>query len=154
MLPDLRWDSSSALFIQDAAANFRLTTRALISSDLGTFRLREHLAELHRRIAETDQWLVRPFDAIAAGTVDRDDALAKERMTSLKATRNHAATDAVRTRLAFDSSGIGVTPDMRNGVVRKAGERLRLDVGGDGRGHLRALVQRVEVAYDEARIMR
>lgn len=31
-------------------------------------RRREHLAELHRRITEADQWLARLFDAIEAGS--------------------------------------------------------------------------------------
>ncbi|MGV6876028.1 recombinase family protein [Pseudochelatococcus sp. B33] len=119
-----------------------------------TERRREHLAELHRRITETDQRLGRLFDAIEAGMVDKDDAMAKERMASLKALRDQAAADAERTQLALDSSGNqGVSPDMLKGFARKARERIRLEGGGYRRDHLRALAQRVEVADDEVRIM-
>ena len=117
-------------------------------------RRREHLAELHRRITETDQRLGRLFDAIEAGMVDKDDAMAKERMASLKALRDRAAANAERTQLALDSSGNqGVSPDMLKGFARKARERIRLDDGGYRRDHLRALAQRVEVTDDEVRIM-
>ena len=117
-------------------------------------RRREHLAELNRRITEADQRLGRLFDAIEAGMVDKDDAMAKERMVSLKALRHQAAADAARTQLALDSSGNqGVSPDMLKGFARKARERIRLDDGGYRRDHLRALAQRVEVSDDEVRIM-
>ncbi|MCR4268437.1 recombinase family protein [Nitratireductor sp. ZSWI3] len=117
-------------------------------------RRREHLAELHRRITETDQRLGRLYDAIESGMVDKDDAMAKERMASLKALRDQATADAERTQLALDSSGNqGVSPDMLKGFVRRARERIRLDDGGYRRDHLRALAQRVEVADDEVRIM-
>jgi len=117
-------------------------------------RRREHLAELHRRITEADQRLGRLFDAIEAGMVDKDDAMAKERMVSLKSLRDQAAADAERTQLALDSSGNqGVSPDMLKGFARNARERIRLDGGGYRRDHLLALAQRVEVADDEVRIM-
>ncbi|TIP12549.1 recombinase family protein [Mesorhizobium sp.] len=117
-------------------------------------RRREHLAELHRRITETDQRLGRLYDAIESGMVEKDDAMAKERMAGLKALRDQAVADAERTQLALDSSGNqGVTPDMLKGFARKARERIRLDDGGYRRDHLRALAQRVEVADDEVRIM-
>lgn len=68
----------------------------------------------------------RLFDAIEAGVVDKNDAMAKERMTSLKALRDQAAADAERTQLALDSSGNqGVSPDMLKGFVHKARERIR-----------------------------
>lgn len=119
-----------------------------------TERRREHLAELQRRITETDQRLGRLFDAIEAGMVDKDDAMAKERMASLKALRDQAAADAERTQLALDSSGNqGITPDMLKGFALKARERIKLNDGGYRRDHLRALAQRVEVADDEVRIM-
>ncbi|GAB5378061.1 MAG: hypothetical protein AcusKO_45230 [Acuticoccus sp.] len=86
--------------------------------------------------------------------IDKDDAMAKERMAGLKALRDQAAADAERTQLALDSSGNqGVSPDMLKGFARKARERMRLDAGGYRRDHLRALAQRVEVADDEVRIM-
>ena len=91
-------------------------------------RRREHLSELHRRITEADQRLGRLFDAIEAGMVDKDDAMAKERMVSLKALRDQAVADADRTQLALDNPGNqGVSPDMLKGFARKARERIRLD---------------------------
>lgn len=119
-----------------------------------TERRREHLAELQRRIAEADQRLGRLFDAIEAGMVDKDDAMAKERMVSLKALRDQAAADAERTQFALDSSGNqGVTPDMLKTFASIARQRIRLENGGYRRDHLRALAQRVEVADDEVRVM-
>jgi hypothetical protein len=86
--------------------------------------------------------------------VDKDDAVAKERMASLKAMRDQAAADAERTQLALDSSGNqAVSPDMLKAFARSAHGRIRLDDGGYRRDHLRALAQRVEVADDEVRIM-
>ncbi|MFU0504176.1 recombinase family protein [Pseudaminobacter sp. NGMCC 1.201702] len=117
-------------------------------------RRRAHLADLNRRIAETDQRLGRLFDAIEGGMIDKDDAMAKERMASLKAIRDQAAADAERTQLALNSSvNQGVTPDMLKAFACKARERIRLDDGGYRRDHLRALAQRVEVTDDEVRIM-
>ena len=119
-----------------------------------TERRLEHLAELHRRITETDQRLGRLFDAIESGMVDKDDAVARERMASLKALRDQATADAERTQLALDSSGNqAVSPDMLKAFARSARGRIRLDDGGYRRDHLRALAQRVEVADDEVRIM-
>nr|WP_312052883.1 recombinase family protein [Brevundimonas diminuta] len=117
-------------------------------------RRRAHLAELNRRITETDQRIGRLFDAIEGGMIDKDDAMAKERMASLKALRDQAVADAERTQLALNSSGDqGVTPDMLKAFACKARERIRLDNGGYHRDHLRALAQRVEVADNEVRIM-
>lgn len=74
-------------------------------------RRRAHLAGLNRRIIETDQRIGRLFDAIEGGMIDKDDAMAKERMASLKALRDQAVADAERTQLALNSSGDqGVTP--------------------------------------------
>ncbi|WP_234054169.1 MULTISPECIES: hypothetical protein [unclassified Xanthobacter] len=119
-----------------------------------TERRREHLAELHRRITEADQRIGGLFDAIESGMVNKDDAVAKERMASLKALRDQATAEAERTRLALDSSASqAVSPDMLAAFARKARERMCLDDGGYRRDHLRALAQRVEVADDDVRIM-
>lgn len=102
-------------------------------------RRRAHLAELNRRITETDQRIGRLFDAIEGGMIDKDDAMAKERMASLKALRDQAVADGERTQLALNSSGDqGVTPDMLKAFACKARERIRLDSGGYHRDHLRA----------------
>ncbi|WP_082407584.1 recombinase family protein [Mesorhizobium sp. 1M-11] len=119
-----------------------------------TERRREHLAELHRRITDTDQRLGRLYDAIESGTVDKDDPLLKERIAGLQALRDQAKADAERTQLALDSTGNqAVSPDMLKAFARRARERMRLDNGGYRRDHLRALAQRVEVADTEVRIM-
>ena len=117
-------------------------------------RRREHLAELNRRITDTDQRIGRLYDAIESGMVDKDDEVAKERMAGLKALRDQAKADADRTQIALDGEGNQrVSPDMLEGFARKARERIHLNDGGYRRDHLRALAQRVEVADDEVRIM-
>ncbi|MPZ37108.1 MAG: recombinase family protein [Rhizobiales bacterium] len=119
-----------------------------------TERRREHLAELHRRITDTDQRLGRLYDAIESGMVDKDDPVAKERIAGLQAVRDQAKADAERTQVALDSTGSqAVSPDMLKTFARRARERMRLDNGGYRRDHLRALAQRVEVADTEVRIM-
>lgn len=117
-------------------------------------RRREHLAELHRRITDADQRLSRLYDAIEAGTVDKDDPGLKDRIAGLKGIRDQAQTDADRIEATLDSAGnqtIGT--EMLETFALKARERLRLPNGGYRRDHLRALAQRVEVADTEVRIM-
>ncbi len=119
-----------------------------------TERRREHLAELNRRITETDQRLNRLYDAIENGVADLDDSALKERITGLKAIREQAKADAERVQAALDNAGNqAVSPDMLTAFARTARERLRLGNGGYRRDHLRALAQRVEVADKEVRIM-
>jgi site-specific DNA recombinase len=119
-----------------------------------TERRREHLAELHRRITETDQRLNRLYDAIESGVANLDDPALKERIAGLKALRDQAQTDADRIETALDGAGNQVvTPEMIGAFAHKARERLRLKNGGYRRDHLRALAQRVEVADKEVRIM-
>lgn len=48
-------------------------------------RRREHLAERQRRNTEADQRIGRLLDAIEAGMIDKDDAMAKKRMAGLGA---------------------------------------------------------------------
>ena len=118
-----------------------------------TERRREHLAELNRRITETDQRLNRLYDAIESGVADLDDPALKERVASLKALRDQAKADAERTQAALDSAGNQViSPDMIMAFACTARERLRLENGRYRRDHLRALTQRVEVADQEVRI--
>ncbi|WP_235912013.1 hypothetical protein [Mesorhizobium xinjiangense] len=119
-----------------------------------TERRREHLAELHRRITETDQRLNRLYDAIESGVANLDDPALKERIAGLKALRDQAQSDADRIEAALGSAGNQVvTPEMIGAFAHKARERLRLENGGYRRDHLRALAQRVEVADKEVRIM-
>ncbi|SCB39648.1 recombinase family protein [Rhizobium multihospitium] len=117
-------------------------------------RRREHLADLNRRITETDQRLGRLYDAIETGVAALDDMGLKDRIANLKAIRDQAAADAERIRATLDSSGHrAVTPDMIDALSETARISLRIEGGGYRRDHLRAFAQRVEVADDEVRIM-
>ncbi len=117
-------------------------------------RRREHLADLNRRITETDQRLGRLYDAIESGVAALDDMGLKDRIANLKAIRDQAAADAERIRATLDSSGHrAVTPDMIDALSQTARSSLRIEGGGYRRDHLRAFAQRVEVADDEVRIM-
>ena len=117
-------------------------------------RRREHLAELNRRITETDQRLNRLYDAIEAGLADLNDSALKERMTGLKAIRDQATADAERIQMTLDSSGNqSITVDMIGAFAREARNGLRVEGGGYRRDHLRAFAQRVEVADTEISIM-
>ena len=117
-------------------------------------RRRQHLAELHKRITETDQRLGRLYDAIEGGMVDKDDMVLKDRIAGLKAIRDQATADAERTQATLDSAGSeAISLDMIDDFSRTARDGLRLESGGYRRDHLRAFAQRVEVADDEVRIM-
>ena len=119
-----------------------------------TERRREHLAELHRRITETDQRLGRLYDAIESGVAALDDIGLKDRIAGLKAIRDQATADAERIQVTLNTSGDrAVTPDMIDALSEKARSSLRIEGGGYRRDHLRAFAQRVEVADDEVRIM-
>ncbi len=117
-------------------------------------RRREHLAELNRRITETDQRLNRLYDAIESGVAALDDVGLKDRIANLKAIRDQATADAERIRMTLDGSGDrAVTPEMIDALSETARRSLRIEGGGYRRDHLRAFAQRVEVADDEVRIM-
>ena len=117
-------------------------------------RRREHLAELSRKITETDQRLNRLYDAIESGVADLDDAGLKDRIANLKALRDQAMADANRTRATLDNTGSNaITPDMIDTLACAARDKLREEGGGYRRDHLRAFAQRVEVADKEVRIM-
>ena len=118
-----------------------------------TERRREHLAELKRRITETDQRLNRLYDAIESGVASLDDSGLKERIAGLKALRDQATADAERIQATLDSGGNqAITPDMIETFSSAARDGLRLEGGGYRRDHLRAFAQRVEVADTEVRI--
>ncbi len=117
-------------------------------------RQREHIAEMNRRAAESDARLKRLYDAIEAGVADLDDPALKDRIGGLKAIRDQAKADAERAQAMLQHSGHqAVTPQMLSKFSRIARQRIRLEGGGYRRDHLRALVQRVEVAEGEVRIM-
>lgn len=115
-------------------------------------RPREHLAELNRRITYTDHPIGCPFDAIEGGMIGKDDAMAEERMASLKALRGQAVAEAERTQLALNGSvDQGITPtclrhpsaSLANGYVWTIVANAAIICGP----------WRVEVADDEVRIM-
>ena len=117
-------------------------------------RRREHLAELRRRITETDQRLGRLYDAIESGVAALDDTGLKDRIAGLKAIRDQARADAERVQVTLDSSGNqAITADMIDALSDAARGSLKMEGGGYRRDHLRAFAQRVEVADDEVRIM-
>ncbi|MBX3572917.1 MAG: recombinase family protein [Mesorhizobium sp.] len=119
-----------------------------------TERRREHIAELNRRITETDQRLNRLYDAIEAGIADLNDAALKDRVAGLVAIRDQARADAERAQAALDNAtNRSITPEMVQTFAEEARRRIRLPDGGYRRDHLRALAQRVEVADKEVRIM-
>jgi site-specific DNA recombinase len=119
-----------------------------------TERRREHLAELHKRITETDQRLNRLYDAIESGFADLDTPGLKERIVGLNALREQASANAERAQAAFESTGSqAFSLDMVRAFARTARQRIRLKGGGYRRDHLRALAQRVEVADREVRII-
>lgn len=117
-------------------------------------RRREHLADLHRRITETDQRLGRLYDAIESGVADLDDMGLKDRIAGLKAIRDQATDDAERIQATLDNAGNqSITADMIDTLSDAARGSLRMEGGGYRRDHLRAFAQRVEVSDDEVRIM-
>jgi site-specific DNA recombinase len=117
-------------------------------------RRREHVAELNKRVAETDLRRKRLYDAIEAGVADLDDPALKERIASLKAIRDQAQADTERAAAMLESSGQqAITPTIVRTFARTARERIRINGGGYRRDHLRALAQRAEVADREVRII-
>lgn len=104
-----------------------------------TERRREHLAELHRRITETDQRLGGLYDAIESGVAALDDMGLKDRIASLKGIRDQATADADRIQVTLDSSGNhAVTADMIGTLSNAARSSLRIEGGSYRRDHLRA----------------
>ena len=119
-----------------------------------TERRRDHIAELNKRATETDLRLKRLYDAIESGVADLDDPDLKDRIASLKATRDQSRVDADRASAMLESAGQkAITAPMLRKFAATARQRMRLDGGGYRRDHLRALAQRVEVNDGEVRIM-
>jgi site-specific DNA recombinase len=54
-------------------------------------RKREHIAERHRRAAETELRLKRLYDAIESGVADLDDPALKERIAGMTGARSASA---------------------------------------------------------------
>ena len=81
------------------------------------------------------------------------DPTLKERVTELKAIRDHARADAERAEGALDRVGPSITPQALKSFAETARKRMRTESGGYRRDHLRALAQRVEVDAKEVRIM-
>jgi site-specific DNA recombinase len=70
-----------------------------------TERRATHIAELRKRATEADAKLKRLYDAIENGVTDLSDLMLKERITELKAIRDHARADAERAEGAIDRLG-------------------------------------------------
>ncbi len=117
-------------------------------------RRREHLADLRRRITETDQRLNRLYDAIESGVAAMDDVGLKDRIANLRAVRDQATADAERIQATLESAGgQEFNPAMIDALSAAARGAMRIEGGGYRRDHLRAFAQRVEVADDAVRIM-
>lgn len=96
----------------------------------------------------------RLYDAIENGIADVDDPALKERIATLKATRDQAKADAERVAASLSAEGRkAVAPAMLANFASAARKRMRNANGGYRRNHLRALAQRVEVAAHEVRIL-
>ena len=118
-----------------------------------TERRREHLAELHKRITETDLRLNRLFDAIESGVADLDAPGLKERIAGPRRFGNRPAPTPSAPQAALDNAGNqAVSSHLVKTFARAARQRIRLESGGYRRDHLRALARRVEVADTEVRI--
>jgi site-specific DNA recombinase len=92
--------------------------------------------------------------AIETGVADLGDPALKERIAGLKAAHDQAHTDATRAQAALEgSTQQPVTSTMLRKFASTARDRIRIEGGGYRRDHIRALVQRVEVADREVRIM-
>jgi site-specific DNA recombinase len=115
-------------------------------------RRRSHIADLRKRAAEADAKLKRLYDAIENGVTDLSDAMLKDRVAELKATRDQARLDAERAEDAIDRAGPTITPQALETFARAARRRMRTANGGYRRDHLRALAQRIEVDQKELRI--
>ena len=90
-------------------------------------RRREHIAELNKRVAESELRLKRLYDAIEAGVTDLDDPALKERIDGLKAIRDQARADAERAQAMLQHSGSqAVTPQMLRRFASTARQRIRL----------------------------
>jgi site-specific DNA recombinase len=119
-----------------------------------TDRKRAHISELNKRATETDLRLKRLYDAIENGIADIADADFKDRIASLKATRDQARVDADRATASLDNgSRKSITPQMLSTFADTARQRMRLEGGGYRRDHFRALAQRVEVDTGVVRII-
>ncbi len=83
-----------------------------------------------------------------------NDPALKDRIDGLKAIRDQSKADAERAQAMLENSGSkAATPQMVRTFAETARRHVRLEGGGYRRDHLRALVQRVEVADGEVRIM-
>lgn len=83
-----------------------------------------------------------------------NDSDLKDRIATLKATRDQAKSDAERVAASLGAAGQkAVAPDMLAKFAATARQRMRIEGGGYRREHVRALAQRVEVDVGEVRIL-
>jgi len=117
-------------------------------------RKRAHVADLNKRATETDLRLKRLFDAIENDIADVSDPDLKDRIATLKATRDQAKADAERVTASLGAAGQkAVAPEMLAKFATVARQRMRIGGGGFRRDQVRALAQRVEVDVGEVRIL-
>ncbi len=96
----------------------------------------------------------RLYDAIENGIADVNDSDLKDRIATLKASRDQAKSDAERVAASLGAAGQkAVAPDMLSKFAATARQRMRIEGGGYRREHVRALAQRVEVDVGEVRIL-
>src|SRR3546814_14953066 len=116
-------------FKQKTAYDMRISdwSSDVCSSDLTT-RKRAHVADLNKRATETDLRLKRLFDAIENGIADVNDPDLKERIATLKATRDQAKADAERVAASLGAAGRrAVAPDMLAEFAPTARQRRRIE---------------------------
>jgi site-specific DNA recombinase len=107
-----------------------------------------------KRATEANQRLKRLYDATESGVADLGDADLKDRIATLKATRDQARTDADRANALLNSAtNRSIPSDMPETFAQTGRQRMLLDGGGYRRDHLRALAERIGVAKGEVRIM-
>ena len=107
---------------------------------------REQMVELNRKAADAQQRLSRLYEAIESGVANLDDSDLSDRIAALKATRDHARSEAERIRLLLDSSERKVvSPEMVAAFTAEARSRLRRSTGKFRRQYLQNFAQRVEL---------
>jgi site-specific DNA recombinase len=131
----------------------QILSRVLDRREERTKNRATHIAELRKRASEAEAKLKRLYDAIENGIADMSDSMLKQRVTELKAIRDQARADAERAEGALDRLGPSITPHALKTFASQARKRMRTEMGGYRRDHLRALAQRVEVDAKEVRIM-
>jgi len=104
-------------------------------------RRRHNIGELNKLAFEAPPHarLERLYDAIESGVADLDDPDLRERIASLKATRDQAQVDPGRSQATMQGACQVITAAMLAKPARTARERMRIEGAAPGRDHLWAL---------------